>query len=458
MSKPESPILPSTTNLEIADVRQNDQGDITLTLPRGKFAEFLLGFLGPKETLSKAYNNDFIVRLEDILQFHHLLQQKIEKEQFISLSVATATLRYDDGTNRTINTVESLEKFNEYRHRGVISFSFVWQFALRTPNENAIRQQKINLLFDTKSKDGTGEISVSIEHTNQVWAVEVLQLFEEQIQKVKIPYSLAYRSLNTLNHVGFVRVLNNLVVAALILAVLAIVVLGSMRKEPVKVDAEFMFDVANVLSKNRRMSSSIGQTPGGGLTFDQERHQDDSIGGSQQPKKVSEGGTGPSLHVEVVPQFDLGLVTQFFLIKELRKSDPDIIDHLNKRGYFDARYRDVIDKLKVKYYDQDVGSETIEWSIQTQLAQARRDQNVLTISHYAKFIATYVFSLLVAGIYLYVFRMRSIIAITSKGISALEKQERDKSNMMQIIFGVVASLIAAFIYSYSHEFIQLLNR
>lgn len=45
------------------------------------------------------------------------------------------------------------------------------------------------------------------------------------------------------------------------------------------------------------------------------------------------------------------------------------------------------------------------------------------------------------------------IAITSKNTRTLEKQQREKSNVVQVIFGVIASLIAALIYEYSFKLI-----
>ncbi len=411
MSKTENPVPRDTPEFEIAAARTDDHGDITVTLPRGKFAEFLLGFLGPKETLSKPYPDDFIVKLDDIFQFHHLLEHKIKNEQFISLSLATATIHYDDGTNRTINTIESLEKFNEYRDLEVISFNLIWQFVFRVPDQNAIRQQKVNLLFDAKGRGTTGEITVSIEHSNQLWAVEVLRLFEEQIKKVRVPYSLAYRTIDSLRRLNIFGVLMTVALFTLVVGIIYITIQISNLRSPAKVEAEFMFDVADVVA----------------------------------PKANNREGISPRVAT------DSNLLMQFFLIRDLRRSDHGVIEHLYRRGFFDERYSAVIEKMKSGYYDKNIESSTIVRTLKTELEQLVTIEKITEIFGYLKVIELYVFSYLIAALYLRLFRMRSVIAITSKSTRTLEKQQRDKSNVVQVIFGVIASLIATLIYEYSFK-------
>ena len=451
MSESEKPVRCDMSDLEIADVRADDQGNITLTLPKEKFSEFLLGFLGPKETLSKSYCDDFIVKSSaDVLQFHHLLEYKTKTQQSISLSLATATICYENGTNRTINTIESLEKFNEYRDLGVISFNLVWKFLFCVPNEKTIQQQKVSLLFNAKGTDAIGKISVSIEHTNQLWAVEVLRLFEEQINKIKVPYSFVYRALDTLSRIYIVGVLQTAAVVTLLIGGFYVSVQKGNFIGPVKVEAEFMFDLADVLLSNTGIVA-LTQSPdivaGGG------------VGGSiRNPAgtaaPVAGGGVGGSIPTPVTlsePNHNvvpINLLTQFFLIRDLRRSDHGVINHLHELGYFDAKYSNVIEKLKGGYYDNNDKSKTIIWSLKTALAQQRVFDNIVEVWSYLKILMLYVFSYLVVALYLMLFRLHSVIAITSKGVRTLEKQQRDKSNRLQIVFGVIASVIAAFIYKY----------
>lgn len=406
MSRDNDPVPDVPSDLEISTIRKNDEGDFTITLPRSKFAEFLLGFLGPKETLSKNYPHDFLVKLDDIFQFHNLLVQKTMKEQFISLSLATSTLQYEDGTQRTINTIESLEKFHEYRDLGVVSFNIVWQFLFRMPEQTSIQQQKVSLFFNTQIVNTTGVITISIEHTNQVWAVEVLRMFEEQIKKISIQYSLPYRTLSKLrklNVFGFLMALSLVIIFS---GIFYIAVQRNNLMTPSHVEAEFMFDLADVLS----------------------------------PKSID-------IHrSSAKTQFDQTLLLQFFLIRDLRNADYGVIKYLMRRGYFDQRYSDLVEKLISGYYDKNIESKKIFKTLKSELDQLRIIQSIAIVIDCIKIFLVYIFSYLISGLYLHLFRMRSVIAITSKGDKILQKQERDKSNVAQVFFGVVASLIAALLY------------
>ena len=131
------------SNAEVATIREGKEEELTLTFSKGRFAELLFGFLGQKETLKRRFQCNFAAKLDDLLQFHYLLSQKTEKEQFISLSFVTVTLQYDDETNRTINTVDALGRFSEHRNVGVLAFEMTWHYVFRDPDDTVVQQQKV---------------------------------------------------------------------------------------------------------------------------------------------------------------------------------------------------------------------------------------------------------------------------------------------------------------------------
>jgi hypothetical protein len=385
-------------NPEIATLHEDDEGDVTLTLKKGKFAEFLFGFLGAKETLSKTFRHDFTVKMEDLLQFHYLLTQKIAKEQFISMVLETATIQYDDETNRTINTFQSIEKYSEHRDVGVLSFSMSWNFVFKTPNQNDIQQQKVSVFFETVGAySRTGNITVKIEHTNQVWAAEVLRLFEEHISKIAISYTFVYRALRFIKRFGVV----DAIAAACIFFILGggIYIMIQRRDllEPLKVRDEFIFDIANVLIQNKN-------------------------------------------------DRDVGLLLQFFLLRDLRSEPRAIVAELQKEGHFNPKYKEVIDKWVSGYYDSEKKSEKVYYGVRSLVKEIQAMQNIHWAYSYLKFALLYLVGYVFVTLYLKIFRMQSILALTSKGIKQMEKQEKAKSILVQFMFGIMASLIATIIY------------
>jgi hypothetical protein len=394
-----------TSGSEIATLNEDSEGDVTLTLRREKFAEFLFGFLGAKETLSKTFNEVFTVKIEDLLQFHYLLIQKIAKEQFISLSLETATIQYDDDTSRTINTIESIEKYNEYRDVGVLSFNLAWDFVFKAPNQTNIQQQKVSIFFETAGAlSGTGTVTVRIEHTNQVWAAEVLHLFEEQLSKIVFRYTVAYRMFSFLKRS---RILNIIAVACVLVILGGGIYIFAERSKllhPFKVKEEFMFDMAKVIDEN----------------------EDDR---------------------------DLNLLLQFFLIRDLRNEPPSIIRQLQETGRFDDKYKEIIDKLISGYYDSDKNSERIGPTFEAMFREINAMENITWAYSYLKFFLLYFIGYMLTLLYLRLFRMKSILAITTRGIKLMDKQEREKSTLLQFIFGVVASILAAIIFEFTIAFL-----
>ena len=361
---------------EIATINQDKDGDVTLTLRKEKFAEFLFGFLGAKETLSKTFNEDFTIKFNDLLQFHYLLTQKIAKEQFISLSVESATIEYDDETKRTINTFESIEKYSEYRDVGVLSFELSWEFMFKEPTENTIRNQKVSVYFETQgAKSKTGTISVKIEHTNQVWASEVLRLFEEHIRKIVVKYSLVYRVIRFMKRY---KVLGGLAIASAAILVLCVIYVGiqiSNFAQVPKVKDEFIFDASDVVAYN---------------------------------------------------EVDTNILLQFFLIRDLRDQPKAVIKSLQDTGHFDPRYKELIDKWVSGYYDKDDKSNRLTFSDEALFRDLRSKQNIIWVYPYALVIFMILVGQAIAALYLQLFRMKSVLALTTRGLEYLEKQKKSK--------------------------------
>ena len=196
-------------------------------------------------------------------------------------------------------------------------------------------------------------------------------------------------------------------------------------RTPLKVEAEFMFDLANVLSESEILRDPALRNPGAGSS-------------GQQPPSGP-----PDPHT-----LDPALLTQFFIIMHLRATEPGIIEHLRLRAYFDPRYEEIINKLKSGYYDQNVTSERIVRSFKSELAQLVAHKRIGQTLEYLKIAFAYCFLYFASALYLFLFRMRSIIAITSKGTRLQQKQAREKSSVAQFVFGVIASIVATAVYDF----------
>jgi hypothetical protein len=52
-------LVPEISDPEVATIQQDNTGDVTLTLKKGKFEEFLFSFLGKREALAKKIYTHF---------------------------------------------------------------------------------------------------------------------------------------------------------------------------------------------------------------------------------------------------------------------------------------------------------------------------------------------------------------------------------------------------------------
>ena len=383
----------------IANIFQDPDGKINITLRKEKFEEFLFSFFGNKEKLIKSYNIDYLLTHQDMLQFHYLLLKKIQKEQFISIALLTAEINYDDDTSRIINTIEALENYDEPNDLGVISASLTWDLIFKMPSMQTIQQQKISLNFHTKyPSTNRGAINIIIDHTNQIWASEVIRLFEEHIKKIQLRNTFIFRFINKVSHYKIFNIMLGISFLLSLSLVGYLEIQNAKLLEPIKVKEEFMFDIADVISNNKKNN--------------------------------------------------IDLLIQFYLIRDLEKTAPQIISHLNKKGYFSSQFKEIIDKRISGYYNRDKGADKITYTNIALLKEIDYLGKIISTYSFLRYLILYIILYIAASIYLKLFRMNSIVAITNKEYRKLEKQNKIKSNSMQIMFGLLVSIVSAIIFEY----------
>jgi len=164
--------------------------EVSIALNRDTFAQLILNFLGKKEKLSLKKRVDFVLNHNDIEQFYYLLNAKIDKEPSTSVEHFLVTLNYNDNTVRQISGIEALNAFLETRHVIPQSITLTWNIIVKYPNAPTVENQNIELTFITNNKENQtyeeGEVILSISHTNQAWAAEVLNLLRDKINGVTL--------------------------------------------------------------------------------------------------------------------------------------------------------------------------------------------------------------------------------------------------------------------------------
>lgn len=173
-------------------VHLTTSNDVGLPLDVETFSRVILDFLGRKENLSYTSKHNFVINLNDISQFHNIIKTKISYQKNIILEHFSVNFIYSNGTSREINGEEALEKFLETRFVDVLSVNLNWKIIIKFDNSPSIETQEINLLFSTEKRhyfSNNSYIKLSINHTNQSWALDILSAFEDKINEVTIKES-----------------------------------------------------------------------------------------------------------------------------------------------------------------------------------------------------------------------------------------------------------------------------
>ena len=149
---------------------KNNDKELSILLAQQTFVDMVLNFLGTKEKLNYRTDNDFILRLNDIEQFHYLLEAKIAKEQTVHINHFSVAISYHDGTSREINDIRALNGFIETRDVLPRSVTLTWNVVVDFPTSTSVENQTIELTFSTNRKaEKLGEVILTINHTNQAW-------------------------------------------------------------------------------------------------------------------------------------------------------------------------------------------------------------------------------------------------------------------------------------------------
>lgn len=166
------------------DIESNENRSLSIILKEEQIADIIINFLGKKEKLKYEEEKQFILRINDIEQFYYLLDEKIKKEQYTNIKLFTVSFLFNDKTSRVINTIESLNKYLETRDVIPDVVTLVWHIIIQFPAVSTVETQKIELTFNTKSD--IGSVLLNIEHTNQSWGIEVLNLIKDKVLSVSI--------------------------------------------------------------------------------------------------------------------------------------------------------------------------------------------------------------------------------------------------------------------------------
>jgi hypothetical protein len=184
------------------------QKHISLRYDDKQFAEFVFSLLGKPQTLEKSIYGNFDIKLNEIINFHNLLDQRISQQNHAQLIQFKATINFKSVSENNDYTRESsiilsnfdeLESYNETRPLVSESISLSWIYLVQFNDKSTPEKQEIDVFIGTKGDiiknsnnfqsnltririvKKSGIFKLSVRCTAHSWGNDIIELFTREV-------------------------------------------------------------------------------------------------------------------------------------------------------------------------------------------------------------------------------------------------------------------------------------
>lgn len=174
----------------------NQDYAIVLPCQPQDFRDFISGLLGKPQTITKVIDGAFDLSKDDVINFHHLLIQRIVQQNENTLIQFTAKIIYDDDSAITLNNIDDFINYSEVRALISTSVHLSWIFLVKFQDKTIPEKQQIDVSINTSPRLILNRISrfldldsgysffVRINHTARTWGVDIESLLTGHIENL----------------------------------------------------------------------------------------------------------------------------------------------------------------------------------------------------------------------------------------------------------------------------------
>ncbi len=177
------------------------KGYLALPYEEEDFKEFIVGLLGKPQTITKRLKGVFEIHLQDLQNFHELINQRIVQQNGGKLIQLKTKIYFNDESSVLLSTYGELLTYNEVKpiisEAVKMSWSYLIQFSdkkfpekqeieitiISTPDRRLIEDDDL-LYYLPKS-----EFRLNIQHTARSWGSDIESLLSHQINSIVVPQS-----------------------------------------------------------------------------------------------------------------------------------------------------------------------------------------------------------------------------------------------------------------------------
>ncbi|MBO0334781.1 hypothetical protein J0X12_14235 [Sneathiella sp. CAU 1612] len=175
--------------------------EISLPIDRDHFIEFISGLLGKPQSIEKTYAGQFEISVEDIINTHHLVAQRLNQQNDSALVQFIVSVSYDDGSTVHLNSLHDFQSYREVKPLVCVSVNLTWVYLVKFQKKDAPEKQQIDLTFSAGNNYDTvllepiifssttkpvrlfrHGIKLRIEHTERTWGNDIESLLDGHIK------------------------------------------------------------------------------------------------------------------------------------------------------------------------------------------------------------------------------------------------------------------------------------
>ena len=162
---------------------------LVIPCPPDQFSEFITKLLGRPQSVGRIIPGPFEVDLDKAINVHHLLQDRIIRQNASSLISTEALIQFDDNSTVTLNSIDDFLSFNAIHPISSTALKMSWTYLIKFNDGRPPEKQDINISFSsgsvhlyeneiisTSSKTHrvvSGSIAYNIGHTDRSWGNDI---------------------------------------------------------------------------------------------------------------------------------------------------------------------------------------------------------------------------------------------------------------------------------------------
>jgi hypothetical protein len=169
---------------------------VVLPCPPDQFRDFIAGLLGRPQTIENEIDGPFEIKMTDVENLFHLLEQRVSSQNEATLVQFTARIVYDDDSSVLLSSFADFSSYKEVKPLVSTGLHLTWTYLIKFRVKAFPEKQTVQISFQTDREPRFIELSetfriarafgrtitIRIEHTDRTWGTDIEALLKGQLQ------------------------------------------------------------------------------------------------------------------------------------------------------------------------------------------------------------------------------------------------------------------------------------